>query len=381
MERIAADEGARGASPRPGVADGAIPAARTGRARRWPLRGREARWLAAPAAVLLFIFALRVLVLSASSLADVLREVGADGVGNFVGLGWLGAYAVLSGSPIAATALTLQDAGVIDQFEAFAQIAGSRMGASFIVLAVGFLAYLRGRSLADGVYVGVVAFLVTITTYIPVAVLGWLALDQGWLDGVEIGALTPITSFTEAVYDPVAEPLVDGLPDVVLFVAGVFLMLAALRLFDSVLPTPESTSGRLARRSGWLHGRWAMFGLGAGVTLVTFSVAVSLTLLVPLSRQGLIRREAIVPYVLGANITTFVDTLFAASVLESGETGTVVLAVASMATLVALAVLTLVHGPYVRAVNGSARWVVRDRSHLAAFIGAIILMPVVLLAV
>ncbi len=335
----------------------------------------------APLAILAFIFALRILVVSAGALIDVFDALGAGGAWNFAGLGWLSSYLVLSGSPIAATALTLQDAGVLSEVEAFAQIVGSRLGASFIVLVVGFLSYLRGRRLADGVYVGVVALVVTITTYVPVGIVGWLALDQGWFDGVEIGALAPLLSFTEEVYDPIFDPLQDGLPDIVLFVAGIFLMLAALRLFDRALPTAESTSGRLASNREWLNGRWAMFGLGAGITLVTLSVAVSLTLLVPLARQGLIRRNAIVPYVLGANITTLADTLFASSVLESGATGTVVLTVAFMATAAALLVLTVLHRPYVNAVNRAASWASQDRRHLAVFIGTIFAAPVVLLAV
>ena len=347
------------------------------RRRSWPAKPL----LAAPLAILVFIFALRILVISAGALVDVFDGLGAGGVWNFVGWGWLSSYLVLSGSPIAATALTLQDAGILSEIEAFAQIVGSRLGASFIVLVVGYISYLRGRRLADGVYVGVVALIATITTYVPVAILGWLALDQGWFDGIEIGAISAVVSFTEDIYDPVLDPLQDGVPDIVLFLGGIFLMLAALRLFDRALPTPESTSGRLAGRREWLHGRWAMFGLGAGVTLVTLSVAVSLTLLVPLARQGLIRRNAIIPYVLGANITTLADTLFAASVLESGQTGTVVLTVGIMASGVALLVLTLAHRPYVTGVNRAANWASQDRRHLAAFIGAIFAAPIVLLAV
>lgn len=335
--------------------------------------------LVAALALLLFILALRMLVLSAGALAGVFDGLGAAGALNFVGLGWLGSYLVLSGSPIAATALTLQDAGVLDAVEALAQIVGSRMGAAFVVLAVGFIAYRRGRALADGVYVGVVALLVTVTTYIPVAIVGRVALEQGWFDGIEIGALAPLLSFTQEVYDPALRPLRDAVPDVALFLAGLFLMLGALRLFDTVLPTPESTSGRLARAPRALHGRWLLFALGAAVTLVTLSVAVSLTLLIPLARQGVIRREAIVAFVLGANITTLADTLFAASVLEDGATGTVVVTVALLATAAAALVLIVLYRPYLAAINRAARLITRDQRSLAWFVGLIVAAPVALL--
>ncbi len=342
------------------------------------------RLLATPVALLAFIFALRLLVLSASGLAGLLDDLDASGPLNLVGLGWLGSYVVLSGSPIATTALTLEDAGVLSEVEAFAEIIGSRLGASLIVLIVGFVSYLRGRRLADGVYVGVVALIVTLTTYIPVGLLGWFALDQGWFGGVSLGAIGPLATFTEDAFDPLIEPLRDGLPGLVLFLVGLFVILAALRLFDRVLPSPESTSGRLAQRQswfgGWLQARWAMFGLGALVTLLTLSVAVSLTLIVPLARQGLIGRRAVIPYVLGANITTLADTLFAASILESGAGGTIVFTVAAFATAIALLILTFLYRPYVLAVNGAAAWVSQDRRHLGGFLASIVLLPAFLLA-
>ena len=68
-----------------------------------------------------------------------------------------------------------------------------------------------------------------------------------------------------------------------------------------------------------------MFAMGGLVTLLTLSVAISLTLLVQLSMKGIVRRHGIVPYVMGANITTFIDTLFAAFVLDAPKAVTVVI--------------------------------------------------------
>lgn len=74
--------------------------------------------------------------------------------------------------------MSLLDGGAIDGRGALGMLAGSRMGASFVVLLVGFSAYLRGRRRPDGVYVGVLALLTTITTitiYVPATLLAlWL---------------------------------------------------------------------------------------------------------------------------------------------------------------------------------------------------------------
>ncbi len=47
-------------------------------------------------------------------------------------------------------------------------INGSRMGASLIVLVVGFVSYVTGRRNPDGLYIGVVALLTAITLWAPV---------------------------------------------------------------------------------------------------------------------------------------------------------------------------------------------------------------------
>ena len=64
------------------------------------------------------------------------------------GLGWLGACIVLSGSPVAASALTLLDGGAIDQLQAFTMLTGSRLGAAFVVLVVGAIYAVRRRGSA-----------------------------------------------------------------------------------------------------------------------------------------------------------------------------------------------------------------------------------------
>ena len=213
------------------------------------------------------------------------------------------------------------------------------------------------------------------------ALLGAAALEWGWFDGIEIGAVAPLPTLSEEVDDPALDGLRDAIPDGLLFFAGLFLLLAAFRLFDSVLPTPETTSARLAALPRLLEGRWTVFLLGALITPVTLSVAVSLTLLVPLALRGLIRRHAIIAYVLGANITTFADTLFASARLENGATGTVVVTTIILTLAVALVVLGLLYRPYVAAINRASRWASQDRRRLASFVAAIVVVPVILLVV
>ena len=62
-----------------------------------------------------------------------------------------------------------------------------------------------------------------------------------------------------------------------------------------------------------------MFAVGCGVALLTLSVSVALTVLVPLVAKGYLKKEDTLPYIAGANITTLADTLVAAILLGNPD--------------------------------------------------------------
>src|SRR5687768_1158412 len=87
----------------------------------------------------LFVTALGVMKAGAQALIPSLQgSIFTDNPWSTLGMGWLGACIVLSGSPVAASSLTLLDGQAIDVSQAFTMLTGSRLGASFVVLVVGF---------------------------------------------------------------------------------------------------------------------------------------------------------------------------------------------------------------------------------------------------
>ena len=335
----------------------------------------------AVAGLALFALALEITRAGAGSLAPLLSDINVEGVANALGFGWLFAYVVLSGSPVAAIGVTLLSEGVFHTTEAFAVIAGSRLGASFIVLAVGFLAFRFGRRSGDGVAIGIVAMLVTFTTQGPAVALGFLALQLGWFEGATPSAPDALLQGTDAAFGPVTDALDSFLPGLLVFVVGAGVLLLAFAVFERALPQLEGEAEGIRRRLDVLNRRPLMFLMGVIITLTTLSVAVSLTVLVPLALRGYVRREHIIPYVLGANIATFVDTL-AASVLVGGEAAVaVVLAQVASITVVAGGVLTVLYKPYRTGILRSERWIAAHPRRLAAFLGVIVAVPLALLLV
>lgn len=349
------------------------------RARAWgPALSRT---VAGAAGVFLFVFALQVVKAGARSLVPLLDGLDVAGPVNGVGFGWLLAYVAMSGSPVAAIGVTLLSGGVLSEAEAFAVIGGSRLGASFIVLTVGFVLYLGRRRNADGLSIGVIALLTTFTTQGPAIALGLVSLHYGWLDGLAFSPPPSMLDWVDSVYsEPVA--LIDRwLPGALVFGTGVGVLLASFAVFDRALPRLEAGSSSVEMALHRLGSRPLMFAMGCAVTAMTLSVSISLTLLVPLSLKGYLKREHVIPYVMGANITTFIDTLAGALILGGDTAFTVVLTEMVAVAAVSSVLLTVAYGPYSRLILVTAHKATRSPRNLGAFLAAIVAVPVVLLLI
>ena len=178
----------------------------------------------------LFILALTLMKDGARGLAPLVRDsFRVTNPANSLGFGWLFAYLVMSGSPVAAAALTFFDAGVITQLETFTMITGSRMGASFIVLFIGFIYVVRGRNRATSLSMGLTSLTVTWTTYLAGLVIGVTILQTGALDNVQMQSGAMLNSVIDRIFDPIAAFLASFLPGWALFLVGMGIISAELQ--------------------------------------------------------------------------------------------------------------------------------------------------------
>lgn len=330
-----------------------------------------------------FVTALGLMRAGATELLPAMEgSVFTDNAWSTLGFGWLGACIVLSGSPIAAASLSLLDGGAIDPTQSFTMLAGSRLGAAFVVLVAGVIYALRrgrgGRRMP--ISIGILSLLMTGVVYVPGAVAGYLLLEHGTFDGFDVGTSPEITSVTDTLFGWTVDIAREVIPGWGLFPLGLLVLLIGFNLFDKVMPTVGSES--LEHRPGaWYTRKWPMFFLGCGICLLTLSVSVALTVLVPLVAKGHIRRANVLPYIAGANITTLADTLVASLLLGNQDGVRVVVAVTLTVTVWTLVLLAVGYPLLRRLCLGVARRAVASPARLGAFVAVLFAVPLALIAV
>lgn len=332
-------------------------------------------------AIFLFILAIQLMKSGATAVGPSIKGQFpfANGVST-LGAGWLGAYFVLSGSPVAATAISLFGAGTLSKLQAFTMLSGSRLGASFIVLLTGFLYATkhRDRPRGDSIGIGIQAMVMTAVTYIPGMLLGYAIIRAGWLDGLNLHASGKLEAVLGRLWGPFVNLAEAHLPGWALFATGIGVILVSFNLIDRVLPH-VSSDATASKRAAWLKHPWTMFALGCLVATLTLSVSVALTVLVPLAAKGYVKRDEALPYIMGANITTLADTLVVAMLQKTPAAAQIVLAEAIGVTAVSLVILAFFYRPVKTAVMGFDDWLVASNVRLGVFVGGLFLLPVALL--
>lgn len=338
------------------------------------------------AALYLFIGALQILKTGAGGLAAVDQGgIFIRNAGSTFGLGWIGAMLTLSGSTMATTGLTLRATGAISEIQGFTMVTGARLGAAFVVLLVAVIYALRnprpGRK--KTVSVAVLALAITAVIYVPGALIGFFLLQSRFLADLHLIAPPEFGSVIDALYDWVLTPI-ESWPPLLLFLGGVGLLVFAFRSVDALVPEIDET--RFEGRLSWLRRKWPMFFLGFAVVIATLSVSVALTVLVPLVAKGYVKREYLIPYIIGADLGTLVDKLLIAFVVgvgssHPGSPPRIIIAELIGTTIVGLIIMAFFYIPMRRLVWRFQRFVTQSQFRLAVFTACLLVTPITIIGV
>jgi Na+/phosphate symporter len=233
---------------------------------------------------------------------------------------------------------------------------------------------LRGQQKVS-LSIGLLSLLVTQTIYPVVLALGYFLLSSNWLIPLihNRKVLIQYSRYPQSV----VRLFESWIPPEGLLLFGLFLVLVSLWVFDKIIPELDLKNTDLGMISHLLYRPIVVFLLGAGITALTMSVSVSLGLLLPLSVRGYVRQENVVPYILGANITTFVDTLIAAALLANSTAISVVLTQMFSVSVVAIFILATSLRFYERTVQRLARWIGTKNIFIFLYILIILGIPII----
>lgn len=330
--------------------------------------------------ILLFAFALGVMKAGAATLTPFIREqLNVTNAWDSLGLGWLMAWLVQSGSPVAALAMAMLSARTLSPIQGFTMIAGSRLGASFVVLQLGFLYALKEQDRRKSLVTGVLSLLLTASVMAISIPVGILLLELGWFDGLQLPMLMHFGGIIGGGLDVLVAPLEATLPGWLLFGLGIALVVAGFKLFDMALPNLNLERTNFGQINRIVYRPPFMFLMGLLLTFITMSVSISVGILVPLSARGYLRRENIIAYIMGANVSTFFDTLVAAVVLGDPYGVTVVLIHMICAAVISLLIVLFFYRQYESAISWTLGWIIRRMLNFAIFLGIAFVIPFILM--
>ncbi|RZN63194.1 hypothetical protein [Methanonatronarchaeum sp. AMET6-2] len=344
---------------------------------------RAQRTLYALLAILIFIFGLQLLGESTQVVADTIEPwVKALITGDLssLGAGWGLAYILLNGATAAAIGIAFLESGLIDVMNTYMIVSGSRLGAAFIVVFIGFLEYIQGKNpdLLDSSSVGILQFIATYIVYAPAIIIGFLALTYLDLGFLAIPPPEILTYSLDLIFQPFINFLSEYLTHSILFITSILLILGSLRVFDRAFKGISVDKFRSDYLRFQLSNIWVSFGLGSLITLLTTSVALSVGIIVPLYNRGYFKRKELIPYLMGANLTTMISSVIAAAVMESIYGMQAVLTLTLTLLIVTLVALLFYDKTY-RTIQYIFNGIMLEDKYLAIFVALLILTPILLL--
>ncbi|MDY6788399.1 MAG: hypothetical protein SVV03_00385 [Candidatus Nanohaloarchaea archaeon] len=347
--------------------------------------GKLERCLYGAGGLALFVLSLQVLGRSTQALTPVLEgflKLIIRGDLSALGAGWIASYIFMNGSSVAALSLSLFKSGILSLTELFMAVSGSRLGAAFIVVVIGYIQYLQGKNekIRDSCSIGILSFIVSFMAYIPAIIIGIIALKSYSLGGIDIEGLKILQYSITTVLNPLVSWITSTLTSVPSFILSFAGLFASLKVFDRAFSGISAERFKNKYFRFIMSNSWISFIFGAFTTLITTSVSISVGIIVPLYNRGYIKRKEIVPYLVGANITTLGDTALAAIILGTSTGLKMVLLLA-----VAVAVPSVLAMVFYNHFFGSVKWlfdrIVSEDRFLAGFALALTALPAILLLV
>lgn len=351
-----------------------------------------------------FMLALEFIKISITSLSEELKESIASYIGNplsSLGIGWFMSFLTLNATSIATLSVSLAGHDVISYMDGFFLILGSRIGASAIILILGIIFFLKGQSYRRSINVGLLTFLSVLSISSIAALLGkvikFFAFDEFIAKSIHSEGPGPITTFiSESLTGTVAKFSLEHFGAIITFLLGFIILVLVIEVLDRVFYVIDFSemdiekSPMKHRIIQLLHSPIFAFILGVIFTALTFSLTVSMSLLIPIYTHESLRNKAkellsgkriaaqmIIPYALGANIGSFIDIIIFAKISGS-IIGLALVYNIIISSLLAIIFIILIYKIFSDILIKISDWALKKSEYLPEIIVLLVALPLLL---
>ena len=165
-----------------------------------------------------------------------------------------------------------------------------------------------------------------------------------------------------------------------LFLTSIGVLLGSLRIFDRSFKGLSEDKFRSKYLRFQMSNKWVSFAAGSAITLVSTSVALSVGIIVPLYNRGYFKRKEIIPYLMGANLTTMISSIMAAAVIESAIAMKMSL-ILSISVLITTVIVLMFYDRTYHIIQKAFNGVMLEDSYLVIFTGLLLFAPLLLILV
>lgn len=336
-------------------------------------------------AISLFIMALQLLSTSTGDLTPVLEQLlkpYLESDLNSFGAGWIISYLTLNGTTGAAIGLSVFNSGIIGEAQLLTMLAGSRFGAAFIVILIGVIEYMQGKSdsIKDSASIGIICFLIAYSVYLPSTLIAYFASKNLALESLAVSGPSILQNSILSIFKPLTNQIASLTGPGLGFFTALGLLIVSLRIFGFAFNGLNAERLRGNYLQFLMGNKWISFTTGALLTLITTSVSLSLGIIVPLYNEGYIKRKEIIPYILGANLTTMISFVIAAMIVGT-KTGMRQVLILGLGILISTSVALVFFERYFYLLQQSFDRIVRNRFVFLAFVVTLVIMPLMALLI
>ncbi|HKL43785.1 MAG TPA: hypothetical protein VJ892_00735, partial [Candidatus Absconditabacterales bacterium] len=161
-----------------------------------------------------------------------------------------------------------------------------------------------------------------------------------------------------------------------ILIMGIIFLVGGLFAFDKNFSFVKND--KVVAKIHKIENRRNAFLSGLIITALTMSLSISVTLLLPLYVRKIITRRHLIPYILGANITTLLDTLLL-GVLTNSVLGTKVILAFMAATIVSVTIYMIIFKFYKKAISYFTDKILDNKYVFVIFLIIIMFIPILFL--